>query len=389
MFKKTLAAAAILGAFAGSAFAADVTLYGAIDYALTYQHQSTDGKADVDTLKMVTGQNTGNRWGLKGTEDLGNGMNVGFQLESGFNADDGTLDNDGRLFGREARLFVNGAFGEVAFGRMGQLASGNGTYALFSGAVSPFGTGWGDAAAGHTAVFAGGYARMDNMITYKTPTFAGFTVYAQYSFDNSVNDNTLGEEKDPTHGTEGQADVNRYYGIGATYKAGNLNLVAIVDSINYASAPGVKTQYKDDSIQVNVGGAYDFGVVKAYLAANYADNVTSWGKVAGAKWSASGTVGGYAAALEGFGVNAGVDVPAFGGTAKFSVGYGKAEQNEVASGDKPEAKFYAATAGYVYKLSKRTTVYSTVDYAAVDYNAAATEGDTDTYGVTVGMVHTF
>ena len=31
MFKKTLAAAAILGAFAGSAFAADVTLYGVID----------------------------------------------------------------------------------------------------------------------------------------------------------------------------------------------------------------------------------------------------------------------------------------------------------------------------------------------------------------------
>jgi len=31
MFKKTLAAAAILGAFAGSAFAADVTLYGKVD----------------------------------------------------------------------------------------------------------------------------------------------------------------------------------------------------------------------------------------------------------------------------------------------------------------------------------------------------------------------
>lgn len=31
MFKKSLAAVALLGAFAGSAFAADVTLYGVVD----------------------------------------------------------------------------------------------------------------------------------------------------------------------------------------------------------------------------------------------------------------------------------------------------------------------------------------------------------------------
>lgn len=38
MFKKTLAAAALLGAFAGSAVAADVTLYGVVDYGLQYTH---------------------------------------------------------------------------------------------------------------------------------------------------------------------------------------------------------------------------------------------------------------------------------------------------------------------------------------------------------------
>lgn len=37
--KKTLAAMAVLGAFAGSAFAADVTVYGVVDLGLNYQHQ--------------------------------------------------------------------------------------------------------------------------------------------------------------------------------------------------------------------------------------------------------------------------------------------------------------------------------------------------------------
>ena len=37
MFKKSLAAVALLGAFAGSAFAADVTLYGVVDEGFLYK----------------------------------------------------------------------------------------------------------------------------------------------------------------------------------------------------------------------------------------------------------------------------------------------------------------------------------------------------------------
>ena len=40
--KKTFVAAAVLGALAGSAFAADVTLYGVIDTGLNYSHVDTD-----------------------------------------------------------------------------------------------------------------------------------------------------------------------------------------------------------------------------------------------------------------------------------------------------------------------------------------------------------
>lgn len=49
MFKKTLAAVAVLGAFAGSAFAANVTMYGIIDTGLGYT--STDRGYGEDVNK--------------------------------------------------------------------------------------------------------------------------------------------------------------------------------------------------------------------------------------------------------------------------------------------------------------------------------------------------
>lgn len=112
MFKKSLAAVALLGAFAGSAFAADVTLYGVVDEGFLYTHKDTDvaGSDAVDKLELKSGIQAGSRWGLKGTEDLGNGLKVGFILESGFNADDGTQGVSGTMFNREASLNVMGPF---------------------------------------------------------------------------------------------------------------------------------------------------------------------------------------------------------------------------------------------------------------------------------------
>lgn len=93
--KKTLAAVAVLGAFAGSALAADVQLYGVVDTGLRYTHFDGDAAAAgydaVDKFEMKSGQQSGSRFGFKGTEDLGNGLTVGFILENQFNSDDGSL----------------------------------------------------------------------------------------------------------------------------------------------------------------------------------------------------------------------------------------------------------------------------------------------------------
>lgn len=88
MFKKTLAAVAVLGAFAGSAFAANVTMYGIIDTGLGYTSTDKGYGEDVNKFDMRSGQNSASRFGVKGEEDLGNGLKVGFSLENGFNSDD-------------------------------------------------------------------------------------------------------------------------------------------------------------------------------------------------------------------------------------------------------------------------------------------------------------
>lgn len=93
MFKKSLAALAVLGAAAGYASAADVTLFGVVDTGLIYTHQTfaDDSKADVNNFAMDSGVSSASRFGLKGTEELGNGLKVGFKLENGFQSDSGAL----------------------------------------------------------------------------------------------------------------------------------------------------------------------------------------------------------------------------------------------------------------------------------------------------------
>lgn len=128
--KKTLAALAVLGAFAGTAAAADVNLYGVVDTGLAYTYKNTElGMSDnrlyvgkngsENQFGMQSGYNSGSRFGLKGTEDLGNGLQIGFKLENGFSSDDGNFKYENRLFGREASLSLISEFGTFSFGRMG------------------------------------------------------------------------------------------------------------------------------------------------------------------------------------------------------------------------------------------------------------------------------
>lgn len=402
--KKTLAALAVLGAFAGTAAAADVTLYGLVDYGFNYQHVDGDAK-DVDandTFKMMSGQNSGSRFGLKGTEDLGNGLKLGFVLENGFDADTGSLGNGGRLFGRESQVNLQGAFGTVSFGRVGELVSANGSYALM-GKASPFSGGWQDSV-GQKFVYANGFDRYDNMITYVTPSFNGFKVHAQYSFKN---DGKSG------HGDEGKASADRYYAIGATFESQNLYLVGVVDSKNWGSADtdvlDSGNHKIDDQLAITLGGAYDFGFMKLYASGQYFDNAKSVGtKAAG---DDNSIVSGYSfftahkdktdtnpaesaakgEGAEGYGINIGVGVPAFGGTAKAQIAYMDAE---AVADSKQTVERWSIAVGYDYNLTKRTSVYTAAAYTrdklSDEYRAGTDYGENPTtVEVMAGLIHKF
>lgn len=373
MFKKTLAAVAVLGAFAGSAFAANVTMYGIIDTGLGYTSTDMGYGEDVNKFDMRSGQNSASRFGVKGEEDLGNGVKVGFVLENGFDSDDGELGNGSRLFGREALLYINGAFGELGMGRQGELASGNGRYGLFGGKVSPFSTGWSDIA-GHKYVMGAGFDRMDNTVTYKTPTFAGFNVLAQYSFNKDTKNEDWGSQR------EGSSAVDRQYALGASFTAGDLYLTGIVTQTNKASTgPKVKGEV-EDPLTVSLGGNYNFGVAKLYVATQYfKDSDLCVEQINDMQESGQ---------FDGFGLSVGADVPAFGGTAKVLVGYMDAEDQSTAAQD---VQRYTFSVGYEYPLSKRTFVYGGAGYYMDSYDKVDVGHDdkASVAAVNAGLVHKF
>ena len=396
--KKTLAAVAVLGAFAGSALAADVQLYGIVDLGVGYNHVDVDGLAadDQDSFQMKSGQASGSRWGIKGTEDLGNGLTVGFILENGFTADDG-VDSE-PMFNRESSLFIEGGFGKFAMGRIGSINNGQSSWAKV-GMISAFGTSdWGgySAQVGNIMATAG---QWDNMIAYQTPSFAGFKLYAQYSMGKKVTDEYTDQynvDHEVSLGEENESSSDRYYAIGATYNNGPFAAYFAVDSMNYSSAyvtdnkGTIGYQDTDDSLTVTLGGSYDFEVVKVYLGAQYFDEVKldSMGGVIKAVKAP-----GYNTMVKGYAVSLSADAPLWGGKGMIGFGYTDAESadSEISTEADVDLQRYVVSLGYDYSFSKRTDVYAVASWMMDSYEnkAVAKDGDPSAYTLYVGRRHRF
>ena len=392
--KKTLAAVAVLGAFAGSALAADVQLYGIVDTGLQYVHGDTDStsaNSDFDSFSMESGMASGSRFGFKGTEDLGNGLTVGFILEDGIKSDTGV--DDDVLFNRESSLFLQGGFGKVAFGRIGSFNGGVSSWAKY-GVMSVFGTSWGDYSA-QAGTWAMGAGMWNNMIAYETPSFAGFKVFAQYGMGNQIKDDS---QNDKLVGEENESSSDRYYAIGASYNNGPLSLYFAVDSINYASYSKTAGNTNvdrngDDSLTVTFGGNYDFEVVKLYAGAQYFDEIKR-SKMKGVIQDV-GTFNGYGFAerMKGWSLGVSAGIPAAGGTVMVGAAYLDAEAaDSVDAGHKDdELSRWIISAGYDYPFSKRTDVYGVVTYNQDNLKFTNNAADQDPYmfGVMVGLRHRF
>jgi len=82
-----------------AAQSSNATLYGIIDQSLRFTNNRSD--AGGTNLQITNGAITNSRWGLRGQEELGNGLKALFNLESGFDPHTGSL-SDAKLFSRYA-----------------------------------------------------------------------------------------------------------------------------------------------------------------------------------------------------------------------------------------------------------------------------------------------
>ncbi len=388
MKKSLIALAVASAAMAGSAYAANVEVYGLLDTSLAYVYADPDasGHDGEGKFTMENAREFGSRFGLRGSEDLGNGMKVGFVLESGIKSDSGELDQGGRLFGREAHINLTGDFGYLAFGLQPVFGSTLGQHGLFR-AIDPL-------FANYTEAFGSGHAsasmwtRVDNAISYVTPNWAGFNFYGMYSFEN---DSTKTYERNADEGSSG---VDRYAALAARYQQGALEMVAVYDTTMYGNDRATATKYDDNGQTFTFGGNYTFGNGLKVLAFGqwFKDQELNRAGVMSSALSThklgTGPANGYGF-VDGYGVSLGVNYPIGGGVAKAQVAYRDMENQ-----DNTEFNRWTIAAAYDYPLSKRTAVYAMTGYTqesmeGVNSDSNKVDADPSGYEFTVGMVHRF
>lgn len=379
--KKTLLAAALALGFAGVAQAeTSVTLYGILDGGIGYQQIKGDGFKTRKT-GMINGVQSGNRWGLRGTEDMGNGLQAVFQVESGFDLSTGHQQQGGRLFGRHATLGLRSdAWGQLDIGRQTNIGS------KYFGAIDPFAQGFGQANIG-TTFGSVNTVRWDNMVMYQTPNFSGFQFGVGYSF------NTDGAQRSSLD-VDGVYDLNESdrnrRGITAGIRYGNGPLAVALsyeqERIGSASANGLTTPGDDVNVRAwQLGAAYDFEVVKVHAAFGQTRNGMFGAGIGSLDGEASVAVGG---ALDGLKYNhymVGLSAPVGAGSIMASWQMADPRSNPDAAPNAELDKMNIYSLGYTYNLSKRTNMYVFGSYAK-DVNFQ--DGVKATYAG-VGLRHRF
>lgn len=373
--KKTLLAAALLAGFAGVAQAeTSVTLYGIIDTGIGYNKISGAGDANGSRIGMINGVQNGSRWGLRGSEDLGDGLRAVFQLESGFDSGNGKSGQNGRLFGRQATVgLASDSWGQLDFGRQTNIAS------KYFGSIDPFGAGFGQANIG-TGFSAANTQRYDNMVMYQTPSFSGFQFGVGYSFN--ADDNKTAETGFRT------ADNTRAITTGLRYVNGPLNVALTYDQLNRSNV-GKSGDVDTTPRQYILGGSYDFEVVKLALAASRTEN--GWfagpgvnGNSLLSKNIADNLTNSFQKNFKANSYLVGLSAP-IGGASNVFGSWQMVDPKGSFSDDNNLEKMNVFSAGYTYDLSKRTNLYAYGSYAK---NYAFIDGLKST-AVGVGLRHRF
>lgn len=394
--KKSLIAMSVLGAFvAGSATAANVEIYGLINPALmfTSSNGDYDGAETKNQFSMEEGKEFGSRWGLRGMEEISPDFKVGFVLESGFRSDTGALGaarDTGRIFDRESHIDLHTKFGKFQFGRMPLFGSVLGADGLFR-AIDPLFANY-TVAFGSGSVTGSDWTRVDNAISYVTPTFAGLTGYAMYSFRNDSNKTDT--NGDPTNAEESKAEADRYASLALRYQNGGLEAVLVTDMTMYGS---VDSPLHDDAgydvdngYTVTLGGNYAFsnGFKLIAFAQYFKDQWLNTNARAGVTFDGVDYITGKKGYgfVDGYGVSLGANYPLGGGTIKGQIAYRDMDNTM----DVDFNRWFVAL-GYDYPMSKRTSFFAMTGFTQEKVENNRTNEEATPYGFefTAGILHRF
>ena len=394
--KKTLVALAVLGSFAGAASAAtSVTLYGTLDAGYEdwnlrkgLKPLGADQPNGVIVNKLVQGGTSekNSKFGIKGQEDLGNGLAAIFTLEGHIGADVGET-NGGQLFSRESTVGLKGSFGEVKIGRAKSQME------LALGGIVP----------GHRVadvdLYSVALTRHSNGLFYSYEN-SGFSFGADVTTKGGAygNDGAAIKAADPTqfpvgvagvgYAAEGAKDSKVGYGVRLGYAGqvgGGVTLLARAAYQDDGRVYGydVAGTAIADTKQREVGGllaaVIPFGNNSVTVGAAYAQGKGFASDLADAKFSTGRFYADKARTLSGvIAANFGSSDSAY---VKYQQRKGTVDGTTVYNGN-------VWAAGYEHNLSKRTSVYADVAYATIKTHAAITEKG-NALGYSVGVAHNF
>ena len=262
--KKSLIALAALAAVGAASAQSSVTLYGVLDAGYTWtQHTAKVPGTTFKTTEtgFTSGNLSGSRWGMKGQEDLGNGLAAVFNVEAGFNSVNGrtgvsvdATDPDnatgwGNGFNRRSVVGLKGSFGQVVVGRdytpIDDLASGK------YQAIDSFSY---DNLGGYYVPGPALYTDRYNGIHY-TGEFSGVSVKAFAGYD---------EYKEESNSTLIDKVKGHGVGLGLGYASGAFSIDGAVQHFDQGLLGGNK------NTEFAVAASYDFGPAK--LMGHYIGN---------------------------------------------------------------------------------------------------------------------
>jgi predicted porin len=353
-----LAVAGLLAAPLAQAQTANVTLYGRLNIDAEVVNGKQTNGTNPNVYRVVSNSS---RFGIRGTESLGGGLNAIFQVESSLQPTTGS----GTLAGRETFVGLQGGWGTFKVGRF--LSPYDDIHPIFGNvptlttSILSTATLWAQGAFNATS---GGFDdRIQQSIRYDSPNMAGFTFSGQ-----------LGAYPTSTapHGT--------VYSVGGFYNNGPFQAGAAYESHVSTRVPGKMDQ------AFSISGAWNFGIAR--LAAVYENKKyeQAVGDLKNDVWGVTltGNLGPGQGYLAYIAVNDG----------KGSAPAGTRVGNAGIGNDTGAAQYVVS---YTYPLSKRTLTYAgyvkIVNQTNANYtfniNPYQVSYGGDPGGFVAGMVHVF